>query len=186
MCYNYGSPPEPPYNYLPFVKHLAPVLPPNDFAFFWTDSLDWRDNQEIPLGLFRAICHWKSPRRFQLVEGNTQEHVNERWGNALELMAGPEPDVQGALGALTELDGVRVRTASALLTAWNPGMFGIIDFKVLEVLGLPETYTPAAYVAYRNTLCQIRLDLGLHDCALRQIELALWHYYPIQKTGQHP
>ena len=116
--------------------------------------------------------------------------MNERWSEVLELLAGPEPyntaTAVQQLGVLTELDGVGVPTASALLTALNPGMFGIIDFKVMEVLGLPNTVTPTAYVTYRNTLCQIRLDLGLQDCALRQIELALWHYYPIQKTGQHP
>ena len=190
MVYSYGSPPMGDYNYISFVRHLAPKLPVDDQVFLHNDSTQWRNNHnQIPLELFRNICHWKSPRRFQRVLQNTADHVNGQWQNALQGLNNPSYEAQSirnAFSRLTKLvDGVEVRTASALLTAWNPAEFGILDYKVLEVLGMPRTYSVGTYLEYRNRLLELQVQHAeLEDCALRQIELALWHYYPIQKTGQ--
>jgi len=186
--YYYGSRPANNYDYRCFVKYIAPVLPKNDKVFFHNNSLEWRNNRnEIPIELFRNICHWKSPRRFDEVLNNTSDHVNLRWHDALLLLQETTFEnngVTGALNALTQLRGVEVRMASALLTAWNPDEFGIMDFKVLNVLGMPETYSAEDYMALRNKLLELKnTQPELNNCTLRQIELALWYYYSIQDAG---
>jgi hypothetical protein len=189
MPYRYGSPPQAPYDYKRFIRHLAPVLPENDFVFYHNGGLQWHENHaEIPYTLFRNICHWKSPRRFEDVCDNAWDVVNAGWCEALESL-GRQPfqdeGVRLAVARLTGLDGVEVRMASALLTAWNPRQFGVFDVRVVKVLGMPERYSAQRYVTYRHRLLELRDELPeLHDCALRQIELALWHYYEVQNTGK--
>lgn len=188
--YEYGSKPSRGYNYECFIKSIAPILPKNDKVFYYNGKLNWRRFNDIPLDLFRNICHWKSPRPFtRYVCKNGQSEVNERWKKALQyLIEGSfhEISIENALSELVKLKGVAVPTASALLTAWNPDKFGIIDFKVLDVLGIAETATISSYTKFRNQLLVLRNKLKIGNCSLRQIELAIWHYYPIQYAGKVP
>ncbi len=188
VTYNYGSCPRQNYTYINFVQHLAPELPMNDSVFLHEESTEWRDNyDEIPFDLFKNVCHWKSARPFTLVQSNDSDHVNVQWNAALEALGKPpfaNPEIATALQRLTELRGVAVPTASALLTAWNPNEFGIMDFKTLTVLGMPRRDSAAAYVAFRDRLLQLKNAYpALANCPLRKIELALWHYYPIDLSG---
>jgi hypothetical protein len=192
--YDYGSSPMSGYSHVHFVRHLAPVLPKDDQVFFHRKSLQWReDRDKIPLGLFRNICHWKSPRRFvKNVLNNSATHVNKRWKVTLELLNDPpfsDEVIKKALKELTKLDGVEVPTASALLTAWNPNQFGIVDFKTLAVLEMSRCTSRSNYVVFRNKLLELKETYSeLHNCAVRQIELALWHYHPIwnSKSTERP
>ena len=75
--------------------------------------------------------------------------------------------------------------ASALLTAWNPEEFGIIDKNVCIVIyGEEKKITPELYVEYIKKLRKLKQNhKELKNCAIRQIELAIWHYYRIQEQG---
>lgn len=190
MEYNYGSRPVG-YNYIQFIKYLAPVLPASDQVFLYKNSTQWRDNHyQIPLELFQNICHWKSVRRFELVRQNKIERVNRQWRKALQEFGDPPYKEQAIRNALTQLkspslDGIGVKTASALLTAWNPAEFGVMDYKVLEVLGMQQSDSARNYILYHNQLLELRRQYKeLGKCGLRQIELALWHYHSIQKMGE--
>lgn len=189
MTYAYGSCPTS-YNYKDFVKHLAPVLPKDDLVFSHKGSDEWRKNHNrIPFELFKNICHWKSPRRTRLVCGNAKQRVNKQWKKALRCLNAPRFNNDAiicALNELTDLDGVGLPTASALLTAWSPKKFGIIDRKVCEVLYGKERYiSPKLYVDYRQKLLDLKKEhKELKECTLRQIELAIWHYNAIQETGE--
>jgi len=184
--YDYGSPPVSNYTYRNFIQHLAPALPKNDKVFYHRESLQWRNNlNKIPLDLFRNICHWKSRRRFEKVLKNKDRKVNAQWSSALQQLNQSEFSDEGidaALKLLVELDGVAVPTASALLTAWKPEQFGIIDFRVRHVLDMPNN---TSYVVFRSKLLQLQQELQLDNCNLRQIEMALWHYYPIKMEGKN-
>jgi len=189
--YEYGSRPKKPYDYRTYVRHLAPHLPKEDKVFAYNGSLDWRaDREEIPLVLFRNICHWKSPRRFKRVCENNVDEVNRQWRNALQSL-GQRPFEDGAIKKavkqLAVLNGVGERTASALLTAWNPDEFGIMDERVFGALSMQDehkNYTANDYIAFRNRLFQLKNEFSeLPGCALRQIELALWHFDAIQEAG---
>lgn len=186
--YNYGSQPIEPYDYQCFVTHFAPNLPENDEVFLHDGLLNWRGNRDgMPLALFRNICHWKSPRPFHRVCSDTAREVNRKWQSALHHLDGTPLQTGGvvpALGELTQLRGVGIPTASALLTAWNPREFGIFDSRVVRVLGIQVQDTAQGYVTFRNELLRLKQELPqLRHCALRQIELALWHYDRIQERG---
>jgi len=189
MVYAYGSSPVNGYDYNDFVRHIAPVLPKDDEVFLYRHSHEWRENSnKIPVVLFKNICHWKSPRPFKkYVCKNKALEINKRWQNALQQLEDtPFQDnaIKKALKELTELKGVAVPTASALLTAWNPDEFGIIDFKVLKVLVIDGPANIDSYTEFRNRLLKLRKELKLDNCSLRQIELAIWHYYPIQNADE--
>lgn len=193
--YRFGSRPNSGYNYRDFVKHLSPHLPANDKAFYHNKSLDWRTERDIPYELFVSLCHWKSPRRTgNLVED--RKRVSKVWGEVLDLLDGHLSDdeaIRKAMGVLSwneakesGLRGVQVRTASVLLTAWNPGCFAVSDFKVLSLLCPKKVIgdSIAVYIDYLKRLRNLREKLELDDISLRQIELALWHYYPIHLEGK--
>lgn len=187
--YDYGSEPINTYDYMCFVKHIAPVLPKDNKVFFHNSSLKWRNNRNgMPLVLFRNICHWKSRRLFRkYLLKNTPDEVDKRWRNALQQLDEPpfqDDAIRGALTELTELQGIGVPMASALLTAWNPDKFGIIDFKVLAVLNLSKSTSIPNYIVFLNRLLKLKkTQPELRNCALRQIELSLWYYYSIQEAG---
>lgn len=192
VLYYYGSRPAENYTYKDFVCHVAPVLPVNDQVFYWQGSLKWRSSNNIPLDLFRNICHWKSHRRFKLVLNVLDKEVQECWQKVLERLNQQElqeENIKGALQELIRLRGIGIPIASALLAAWNPWQFGIADFRTLIVLdkrqdGEGKDISIPDYIDFRNKLLQLRQDHDeLHACALRQIEFALWHYYPICKSG---
>ncbi|MCX5637475.1 MAG: hypothetical protein NTX52_07260 [Planctomycetota bacterium] len=192
MKYSYGSHPIGNYTCIDFVRYLAPVSPVNDQVFYWQGSLQWRDNDNIPLDLFKNICHWKSQRRFRLVLNVQDNELQERWRAALRHLNQQElqdENIQGALQELIRLQGIGIPMASALLTAWNPRQFGIVDFRTLVVLGMRQDdarngISIPDYINFRNNLLRLQQDHNeLHACALRQIELAFWHYYPICRSG---
>ena len=145
------------------------------------------------MDLFRNICHWKSPRRFELVRNLSYKKVQECWQKVLRHLKQQklqEENIRGALRELIRLKGIGVPMASALITAWNPQQFGIVDFKTLIVLGKREDVEKEGisisdYIDFRNELLRLRQDHNkLHACALRQIEFALWNYYSIYKSGK--
>jgi len=121
---------------------------------------------------------------------NTAKYVDDQWRKTLQGLNNPpyeEQSIRNALSQLTTLDGVGTRIASALLTAWNPTEFGILDYKVLEVLDMSRSDSITNYLTYHNRLLELKIQhTELSNCSLRQIELALWHYYSISKTGQAP
>ena len=62
----------------------------------------------------RAVMHWKFAHGkfrplMKLVLSNVPSDVEARSRDAFALMAGPAPDVAGAIGWLSELRGVRFR-----------------------------------------------------------------------------
>jgi len=187
--YCYGSPPKN-CGYLDFTVYLAPLLPSDDKVFFWDNSLEWRKNHNsIPFDLFKNICYWKSPMQCRLVRNNKEREVNERWKYALGTLnkhSFNDESIESALKKLAELKGIRIPRASALLTAWNPNQFGVIDYKVAKIFEIKTVDSEKSYVKFRRKLLELKNNNEqLNGCSLRQIELAIWHYYSIQEAGSN-
>ena len=185
--YSYGSRPRRNYTYIDFVRHLAPNLPKNDLVFFWKESLNWRKENDIPLELFQKICHWKSQRPYNKWVANiSKKRVSDCWRNVLRCLK--EYNIKGALNELEELPGVRIPTASALLTAYDSNRFGIVDKRTLSVLAeknYEKSINTKDYIDFINKLTDLKnAYLELANCSLRQIEFAIWHYYPIWWQGK--
>ena len=135
--YYYGSVPTNPDAFRAFVRFLAPHLPSEDEVFKCDGSLRWRHDLDfVTREFFRCLCYWKSPRRKAEVNRNTTESIRRVLKEALGGLGEDksEGSVRSAINHLCSLYGVEVRTASVILTAWNPDEYGIYDFKVHEVL----------------------------------------------------
>ena len=86
-----------------------------------------------------AVCYWKSPRAIRHIRANTSREVRAATRVALESKS-----EQRRLDALTELRGVSVPMASALLMLLNPRRYGVIDIRVWQLLHELGTVTKNA------------------------------------------
>ena len=80
-------------------------------------------------GELERVCRWKSPRSIALVLENTAPKIRRCTGAALRTV-----DERERLGALLQLRGVSVPSASAVLTILEPERYGVIDIRVWQLL----------------------------------------------------
>src|ERR1700722_7532723 len=88
-------------------------------------------NGDYSLANLEAIVRWKSERAVQVLIGNSNEKIRR----ALSLAASPESTTEIAVNALTELHGIDIVLASAVLAAIFPERYTVLDFRTLEALG---------------------------------------------------
>jgi hypothetical protein len=121
-------------------------------------------------GEFLAVCEWKSPRSRPLVAQNSRAAVTRATLRALA-----SPDERDRIGALLELRGVGVPTASVLLHFVNPAAYPILDVRALESLGVKgrSTYPVAFWLEYLEAC---RALAATHGVSLRTLDKALWQY----------
>ena len=84
----------------------------------------------MTLSELKTLCRWKSPRAIALVSRNSAYLVRRRTGTAFSSRSERQK-----LAALTDLQGVSVPMASAVLTLTSPKRYGVIDIRVWQVLG---------------------------------------------------
>lgn len=77
------------------------------------------------------IVRWKSERVVHYLIGNSEEKIRK----ALAVAAAPESSVRRAVEALTELRGIDLPVATAILSAIHPEKYAVLDFRTLEALG---------------------------------------------------
>jgi hypothetical protein len=83
-----------------------------------------------------VVCHWKSPRAIRHIRANTPHEVRAMTRAALATRS-----EQRRLQALTQLQGVSVPMASAVLMLLSPGRYGVIDIRVWQLLHKLGTVT---------------------------------------------
>lgn len=76
-----------------------------------------------------AVCYWKSPRAIWHVRSNSPASVRSATRRALRTT-----NERARMETLTELRGVSVPMASALLTLLYPRRYGVIDIRVWQLL----------------------------------------------------
>jgi len=75
------------------------------------------------------ICNWKSPRAIQLIKSNSADKIKSTTTKVFGTRSEREK-----LSLLTELQGVSVPMASAILMLTNPKNYGVIDIRVWQLL----------------------------------------------------
>ena len=88
-----------------------------------------RDRGYLTRSELEAVCYWKSPRAIRHIRSNTQDEVRA----ATRVALGTRSE-QRRLNTLTQLKGVSVPMASAVLTLLNPRRYGVIDIRVWQLL----------------------------------------------------
>ncbi|MGC4868939.1 hypothetical protein ACLQ3B_26265 [Micromonospora sp. DT53] len=116
----------------------------------------------------RQVVLWKSPRSTTYIERNSDNDIEDLTRMALAAPEGLNHRI------LCLLDGVGVPIASALLTACEPSVFTVTDFRAIETLWAHgEVSQRPKYVPY----LQVCRDLANRvETDLRTLDRALWQW----------
>lgn len=138
----------------------------------------WRQRSELSKDLFVRIARWKSVRKTPNYVANGEDDVLAATRRGFAAVT----DIE-AVAALTRLDGVAVRTASALLHWMAPERYPILDFRVLRALGVPEPSNyddPRFYARFAEQVRQLATKLGVD---LRTLDRAMWAWDKLHGAG---
>jgi hypothetical protein len=125
-------------------------------------------NGDLSSSNLEVIYRWKSPRSIRHFRNNSESEIKHALKEALSA-----PDIKKAVCALTSLKGVRVKMASAILTAIDPGRYTVLDFRALEALGARDSEDLDLYVPYVKA-CRSMADR--YGVTLRDFDRANWQW----------
>jgi hypothetical protein len=125
-----------------------------------------------------AIVRWKSERVVHYLIGNSEEKIRR----VLAIAASPDSSLRDAVESLTQLRGIDLPIASAILAAIYPERYTVLDFRALEALGHARHNVDfyAEYVGF----CKHLADCGIvkpqdnlpGPSPLHALERALWEW----------
>jgi hypothetical protein len=135
-------------------------------------------NGDYSLANLEAIVRWKSERAVQVLIGNSNETIRR----ALSLAASTQSSTEIAVNALTELHGIDIVLASAVLAAIFPERYTVLDFRTLEALGHArhDVRFYEEYLAFCKRLAESNIVTPQSELPaptpLRTIDRALWEW----------
>jgi hypothetical protein len=130
--------------------------------------------------LFIRVGRWKSVRNTSSYMRNPVESIRDTTSEAFKT----END-KNALAALMRLEGVALRTASAILHWMKPDRFPVLDFRVVAALDIAEPASYEDFGFYSLIATRVR-DLAREcDINLRTIDRALWAWDKLQSRRGH-
>jgi hypothetical protein len=144
------------------------------------EEAGWRlVNAPFNLADVKTIVLWKSHRRMDLFDQNDSADVESAIIDA--IAATRAGDVQGAVKALTQLAGVGVKMASAILTAMFPTFYTVCDIRASAALGQKDYSSLRYYVAYLTACRRMAAECGV---TLRDFDRANWQWSKQQSGGR--
>ena len=135
-------------------------------------------NGDYTLANLEAIVRWKSERLVQYLIGNSNEKIRR----ALAVAASPEATTETAVKALTELHGVDLPVATAILAAIYPERYTVLDYRALEALGHArhDVHFYEEYLAFCKRLAESNIVSPQSNLPaptpLRTLDRALWEW----------
>jgi hypothetical protein len=130
------------------------------------------------------VCRWKSSRAIQQIRRNREAAVRRITKNAFKTRS-----ERRKLELLTNLHGVGVPMASAILMLTNPKRYGVIDIRVWQLLftmgSVSENPNGTGFVfgQWRRFLIIIRYFARKYDVAARDIERTLFRAHELHQKG---
>jgi hypothetical protein len=119
-----------PYDALsPLVKDYLSAEEGEETAALIRDLRPARKRGYLTPTELEWICRWKSARAIRHIRSNSASLVRSATMRALKTRS-----EQQRLAALTQLSGVSVPMASAILMLLDPKRYGVIDIRVWQVL----------------------------------------------------
>lgn len=168
---------------MPREKPFVLQFPPDEIPR-WAAAYCYKDDSKAaaagaaaagagcyPMRALLTVVEWKAARALPLAVLNTPRAVEQVSARALQAA-----DDAVALDALTELHGVGVPIASALLHFAAPGRYPILDYRAARSLGhARRTSYPTSYGVRYFAAC--RAERERHGVAdLRTLDKALWAF----------
>ena len=122
---------------------------------------------------FLTICLWKSRRPKRLYNLNTEKEIVSK-----SKLTFKEKDELKKIKILTELKGVQIPTASAILSVVNPDIYPIIDVRCIQSLtdlGMIKwkTITENTWIEYLKIIRNLSKE---NNKTAREIEKGLFAY----------
>ena len=155
-----------------------------DKAFFQQIGQGIRSRKFLTaIDLFCIIC-WKQwsyvealDRAFGSITDNSEERIRQTTESAFRFA--DKGEIEKAMITLTDyptkLSGVAVRTASAILTFYNPIKYAVVDVRAWKALYnetlTTERPTSGEYAKYLNDIRRIAEKCGM---ATHEVDAALW------------
>jgi hypothetical protein len=130
------------------------------------------------------MCRWKSPRPLKYYSLNSDDRIRTVSG---EVLATQSEERRTEL--LTNLKGVSIPVASAILMLTDPTNYGVIDVRAWQLLYLygsvrtmpaSNKFSVANWCTY---LAKIRYFARDWDATARQIEHTLYEYHKTIQEG---
>jgi hypothetical protein len=144
-----------------------------------------RQRKYMTKGELVQVCRWKSARVIQKVKANSQYLVRSKTATAFETRSERQK-----LIALTDLHGVSVPMASAVLMLTNPRRYGVIDIRVWELmykLGVMSTLPKGVGFRFNHWyryLMILRYFAKKHHVRARDIERTLFEVHKKYQKGR--
>jgi hypothetical protein len=152
------------------IEALASRFPHYDEGRLLTVGAAARARGHYTREEFIEVCAGKTVRSRSKVSSNPGATVIETTGRAFAA-----EDEAIRMGALLELEGVGVPTASTLLYCAFPSDYPILDVRALESLGVkPRSQYPLGF--WLGYLRACRELAERHAVTLRTLDKALWQY----------
>lgn len=131
---------------------------------------------------FLTICLWKSRRPKRLYDLNSEKEIVSK-----SKLSFREKDELKKIKILTELKGVRIPTASAILAVVNPDIYPIIDERCIQSLtdlGIInwKTITENNWIEYLNIIRHLSKE---KNKTAREIEKGLFAYNRINLDKEY-
>lgn len=128
-----------------------------------------QQQQYLTQGILRKVARWKSPRRVDLIDDNSENDVRELTGYVLKSQS-----ERVTWGVLTCLAGVGLPRASAVLHLFHKELYPIIDKRAMWSIGVEKyNYSFSCWQKYVS-FCR---DLSKsNDVDMRTLDRALWQY----------
>ena len=123
----------------------------------------------LDLELLKKVATWKSPRRVALIDKNSESDVREITGYALKS---PHEHVRWSI--LTELHGIGLPTASAVLHFFHEAPYPIIDFRAMWSLCM-DKYN-YSFKFWKEYVTRCRNYAERNNVDMRTLDRALWEY----------
>lgn len=129
-----------------------------------------RMKRSLPRSMFLRIARWKSNRNNRHYEANSDADVLRAVDQAFTCKS----DAKGAIRALDELRGVALRTATALLHWIMPTEYIVLDFRIVEALGLDQPKGWESVKFYERIARNVMDRAHRLSVDLRTLDRALW------------
>ena len=144
-----------------------------------------RKDKQLSRGEFLQICRWKSPRAIRQYGRNRRVTIARTIRAVLSTRS-----EQRRLAYLTNLKGVSVPMASAILTLINPDRYGILDIRVWRLLyeiKSVRTNPRGQGFSFRNWyhyLRKLRYLAKQLKVSVRTVERTLFEYHKKVQRGR--
>jgi len=140
-----------------------------------SEAKNWLKNHRYDREHFIRVGLWKTPRQRKRYESNDELTVRE-----VAQFSFRTKSEKARIESLFVLEGVGYPVASAILHFAFPNIYPILDFRVLESLGIPQpnNYDFDFWQKYCKRVWEISEKTGE---SIRTIDKTLWEY-----SKRHP